>query len=92
MNEGFSIKKITGRICSELGVLFFNKKSFYLRRNRYILRALDICNGLCFLGSHAKDCPVRFLDSNYTIRLFSKIAVCTVTIRSRSNTTSLIGK
>jgi hypothetical protein len=39
----------------ELGILFFEKKSFYLTRNRYILRELDICNGLSLLGSHAKD-------------------------------------
>jgi hypothetical protein len=69
IDKGFSIKKITLRIRSfalgffknfELGVLFFDGKSFYFRRNRYILRALDICNGLSLLGSHAKDCPVRF--------------------------------
>jgi hypothetical protein len=44
----------------ELGILFFDKKSFYFRRNRYISRALDICNGLSLLSNHAKDCPVRF--------------------------------
>jgi hypothetical protein len=69
IDKGFSIYKNTRRICSftvgffknfELGVLFFDKKSFCLRRNRYILRALDICNGLSLLGSHAKVCPVRF--------------------------------
>jgi hypothetical protein len=38
-----------------LMILFFDKKSFYLRRNRYILRALDFCSGLSLLGSHAKD-------------------------------------
>ncbi len=76
----------------ELGVLFFDKKSFYLRINRYILRALDVCNGLSLLGSHAKDCPVSFKTVINTISLFSIIAVCTVTIRCRSNTTSLSSK
>jgi hypothetical protein len=73
IDEGLSIKKNTLRICSfavgffknfELGALFFDKKSFYLKRNRHILRALDICNGLRLLGSHAKDYLVRFQDSN----------------------------
>jgi hypothetical protein len=76
----------------ELGILFFVKKSFNLKRNIYILRALDICNGLSLLGSHAKDCPVNFRTAINTISLFSNIAVCTVIIRSRSNTNSLIGK
>jgi hypothetical protein len=69
MDKGFSIKKLLREFVFlplvyftnfELGILFFDEKSFYLRRNRYILRALDICNGLSLLGSHAKDCLLRF--------------------------------
>jgi hypothetical protein len=72
LNEGFSIEKINRRIRSfavvffknfELGDFFLTKKTFYFRRNRYILRvlrSLDVCNGLSLLGSHLKDCPVRF--------------------------------
>jgi hypothetical protein len=68
MDKGFSIKKLLGEFVLlplvsfnnfEPGVLFFDKKSYYLRRNRYILRALDTCNSLSLLGSHAKYCPVR---------------------------------
>ncbi len=63
INKGFSIKKLIGEFVLlplvflknfELGVLFFNKKTFHFSRNRYILRALDICNSLSLLGSHAK--------------------------------------
>jgi hypothetical protein len=73
MDKRFSIKKLLGDFVLlplvffmnfELGVLFFDKNSFYLRRNRYIFKALDICNGLSLLGSHAKDCLLRFQDRN----------------------------
>jgi hypothetical protein len=55
IDKGFNIKKILGEFGFlplvffqnvELGILFFDNKSFYLRRNRYILRALDIRNSL----------------------------------------------
>jgi hypothetical protein len=61
-------------------------------RNKYISRALDICNGLSLLGSHTKDFPARCKTMNNTTRLLSSTAVCTVTFRSRSNITILIGK
>jgi hypothetical protein len=69
LNEGFSIKKLLGEFVLlplvffknfEMGILFFNKKSFFFRRNTYILRAFDIFNGLSISGCHTKDCPVRF--------------------------------
>ncbi len=72
-------------------LFFFGKNLVYQWRSRYVFRALDLCNGKRLLcGNWNGTCNIYNVYFNFS-SLLSNNACGTVTFRTCSNTSTLIG-